>query len=177
MTPRDAVEVHAAECRAAAKVGAPALAYTGPSLSGANLAGAYLYDADLCEIDLSDADLTEARLSGASLAGARLCGANLVGAHLSGTDLAGADLTGAHLPEGTALGKAIGDFDGDYWWWAVLLRDGSVLLQYGCERHTLDWWREQGPELSVRHEHPNSHWEKGPMVAIAAAEALLRSDR
>jgi len=196
MTPREAVEAHAEACWQPRAGDAPVPVYAGPPLTGADLTGARLTGTNLARADLTGADLTGARLSLACLAGARLSlaclagarlaeadltgahltGARLAGARLTGACLTGADLTGARLDEGVARGVAIGGRHGGYTWWAVRLADGAVLLQYGCECHLLDWWRQQGPELSVRHERPASHWEEGPMVAIAAAEALLRGE-
>lgn len=156
--------------------------YEGPTLVWADLAGANLRGANLRGLDFRGANLTgaylrKADLAGADLTGADLAKADLAGANLTGTLLAGADLTGARLTEGTAQGRTVGGRHGGYRWWAVRLADDQVALSYGCYRHTLDWWRRQSSELSIRNKHQASHWEEGPMVAIAAAEALLRSDR
>jgi hypothetical protein len=39
----------------------------------------------------------------------------------------------------------------------------------------LDAWLSRGPGYGARHNRPPEHWATGPAVAIAAAEALVRS--
>ena len=148
---------------------------TGAGLSGANLTGARLVRAGLTCANLARANLVRADLFTADLTGADLTGATLTEANLFRATLIGADLTGAHLTEGVARGRAVGGESGVYLWWAVALVGGGAVLQYGCERRLLAWWLAQGPQLSVRHGHPASHWEEGPAVAIAAAVGLSQA--
>lgn len=132
----------------------------------ANLAGADIARADLTRAYLRGADLEGADLRGADLIDADLTDADLTDADFEGADLRGADLRGAVLPPTMRHGNV-----GGYRWTAWV--DGDhVTLAYGCEQQPLEWWLEQGPELSVRHGHPAEHWDEGPMVAIAAAESL-----
>jgi hypothetical protein len=140
-------------------------------LAGADLRGAGLRGAYLTWADLRGAGLEGADLRGAYLTGAYLTGAGLEGADLREAYLAGAILTGAKIAEGTILSTSAGEAGG-YRWSALRLEDGQTILRYGCERATLEEWRTRGPEYGARHNHPPEHWDIGPAVAIAAAEAL-----
>ena len=192
---REKLEAHAATCRKAGGYERPrweggSLAYAGivgadlayvalvgadlrrAKLTRANLTGADLRWACLDGADLTGADFTSAKFTSADLANASLTGADLTATLFRNADLNGADLTGARLDEGVACGRAIGGLVGGYRWFAVRLEDGNVLLQYGCERRLLVWWLAQGPDLCVRYGDLPELWERGPMVAIAAAQAL-----
>jgi hypothetical protein len=185
-TPNEIMISHAAACRAAKTQGAdppplPSTNLTAADLRGADLQCAFLRHADLNGACLRGADLSVADLRGAYLGGADLGGANLYGARLHDADLRGADLNGALLwgaylggarvVEGSIVAHAAG-LAGGYRWHALALDGGEVVLQYGCDRATLDEWRTRGPEYGARHRHPPEHWATGPAVAIAAAEAL-----
>lgn len=113
-----------------------------------------------------------ANLRGADLRLANLREANLWEANLWGADLWEADLWGAELDATVRAGHSGGHS------WTVVPggTPGDPWLTYGCERHPLSWWRQQGPELSVRHGHPAEHWRQGPMVAIAAAERVAAQE-
>jgi uncharacterized protein YjbI with pentapeptide repeats len=149
---------------------------TGADLTGAKLRGAVLIEADLSGAVLMGAELIGADLLGADLStavirGADLQGADLRGADLWGADLRGADLQGAVVAEGTIAASDAGHHGG-YHWHALLLTDGAVILQYGCDRAPLAEWLTRGPDYGARHGRPPEHWATGPAVAIAAAEAL-----
>ena len=60
---------------------------------------------------------------------------------------------------------------GGHDWTTYRLEGGGVFLRYGCEAHPLEWWRDQGPKLLVRHGHPAEHWGF-VQIAVQAAEAL-----
>jgi|688.fasta_scaffold634266_2 hypothetical protein len=135
-------------------------------LCGSILRCTTLIEALLCSAALRDADLT-----GAVLRKADLLRADLTGAVLRDADLSGADLRGAKIAEGVIAATAAGK-DGGYFWHALRLTDGAVILQYGCDRATLKEWRTRGPEYGDRHYRPPQHWAEGPAVAIAAAAAL-----
>lgn len=185
MSLRAKVEAHAAACREAAEAGRERPRWAGGSLamadlvradlSGADLTGATLTRAALTGANLSGADLSGADLRWADLTGADLTDADLSGVFLSRADLSGAGLTGARITEGVACGRAISGESGGYRWWTVKLKGGDVIVAYGCRRHPLSWWLAQGPQLSVRHGHPASHWQEGPAVAIAAAVELSQA--
>jgi len=135
------------------------------------------------------ADLRGAYLRGAYLRGADLRGADLRGAYLRGADLRGADLSGAHLlgayllePKAektgnTTVERLLGTgFVGDYYWNAFKMQDGSTQFQYGCEEHSLDFWRKELRSLCEEHEPSDvERYESliGKMLDLLAAEAAL----
>lgn len=156
----DDLVVFSETCRAKRAEGQPTPVWVG------DLRGADLRDADLRGTNLRDAYLRAADLRDADLRDANLRGAVLIGA-----DLRDADLTGAVVAEGTVTAHAAGR-DGGYYWHAMRLQDGSIILQYGCERHPLPVWQARGPEYGAQYGHAHDHWATGPAVAIAAAVAL-----
>jgi len=123
-----------------------------------------------CRAALSDGRQRPAWVGG-SLWRADLRSADLRDAILRDADLRSADLRGAAIYDGVAA-AAVGECDGGYYWHAVRLADGGCILQYGCDRASLEEWRSRGPEYGARHHHLPEHWAIGPAVAIAAAEAL-----
>ena len=188
-TPHEAAEAHAAACRAVLTAGELRPRYAGPSLAradltGANLTGAILIGAILrganlrnthiTGVNLSGADLRGAHITGVNLSGADLRGANLRGADLRDADLRDADLSGATVAEGT-VAAAVSGAAGGYRWHALALVKGGVVLQYGCDRAPLAKWQTRGPAYGERYHHGSEHWDTGPAVAIAAAEALVAS--
>ena len=101
--------------------------------------------------DLQGADLQGADLQGADLRGADLRGAYLQGADLRGADLQGADLRGAYLRGADKSVIDLGQPDG----WAAFawVKDGSVMVQVGCQSFSLaagrDYWRGKAKRREV----------------------------
>ena len=150
----------------------------------ADLSGAVLLSANLSDSSLISANLNNATLSGANLRRANFERANLRSACLfdakfNDVDFTHADLSGAYfkLSEtdgGRVLSYATG-YDGGYPWHALVFRGGVCILQYGCKRDSLEEWQTRGSEYGERYQHGLEHWDTGPAVAIAAAEALVAS--
>jgi len=103
-------------------------------LRDANLCGANLRDANLCGANLRDANLRDANLRDADLCGANLCGANLCGANLRDANLRDADLWDTAGNRKQIISIFLFD---EY---SIVYT--SEYLQIGCERHTIDEWRE-----------------------------------
>jgi hypothetical protein len=103
--------------------------------------GANLRDADLRGANLGGANLGGANLGCANLRGADLGGADLGGANLRGADLGGAYLGGAYL-RGADL-RCHGDmrygFTIQLDMWPIGFT--KTTLQIGCQRHSIDSWR------------------------------------
>lgn len=148
-----------------------AIAMPGATMPQSILTGAFLTGADLTGANLREADLRYATLRYATLREADLREADLRGAELADTDLRDAKVVGARIAEGTITHATAGR-NSRYCWHALRVEDGTIILQYGCDRATLTKWRTRGPEYGARYEHTISHWDTGPAIAITAAEQL-----
>ena len=80
----------------------------------------------------------EADLRWANLEGADLTGANLEGANLTGANLEGADLENVHLWNCIGNMEEVKSLQLDRY----CITYTSEVLQIGCEKHTIQEWKE-----------------------------------
>ena len=106
--------------------------------------------------------------------------AYLRGAYLRGADLGGAYLGGANMaptkdaPKEPAKRMIVTGFLADFWWYAIQMEDGGILLQYGCESHKLPEWSKNLGAICKQHKPDNpKRWERAikRLIAFVKAEA------
>ncbi len=137
-------------------------------LWSANLRGANLRDARLRDADLRVADLWSADLRGADLRGASLWGANLRGANLRDADLRGADLWGAN---GNMIEVKSAQFDTWPLTWTTS-PDGEVILQIGCQSHSLELWEKSDPRwIAALDDCATEWWSKYRDAVLSLVKA------
>lgn len=171
MTVMDDLTAFAIACRRKRAALEPIPMPISASLTGTDLRGINLRGINLSGADLTGADLRSVDLRYANLTNTNLTNANLTGTDLTGTDLRYAKLTGVLVAEGI-VDTYLAGVAGKYMWYALRLQDGSIILQYGCERHMLAVWLSRSPEYGAYYGHDPAHWATGPAVAIEAAVAL-----
>ena len=136
----------------------------GANLCGADLCGANLCDADLRDANLCDADLRGANLRGADLRGANLRGADLRGADLCDADLCGADLYGADLYGADLRGADLRGLNGNLRHIKSIQTETyyitytSKVIQIGCQRHTIEEWKNFDDEKIKRMDSKALNW-------------------
>jgi len=135
-------------------------------LRGANLRGADLGSADLRSADLSNANLSNANLGSADLGSADLRGADLSNANLKGADLRCVNLRSANLRLADLKGADLSGAKRDifvidrvlcfgccgYWWLAYTTTSGLIVLEYGCETHSVEEWQAKNEDLASQHK-------------------------
>ena len=93
--------------------------------------------------------------------------ANLRGADIGDADLRGADLAGANLG-GTAVGHI-----GRYEWMSWCEENGTRVLRFGCELHTLSEWATSCEALAEKHERAEREfYARATRALVAMCEAL-----
>jgi uncharacterized protein YjbI with pentapeptide repeats len=148
----------------------------GANLAGANLAGANLARANLAGAYLAGANLARANLAWANLAWANLAGAYLAGANLAWANLAWANLDGAKIYSGEVARWIAGGDLLAYSWTAWRMKDGRVVLRYGCEEGDLATWPDDlraECEQHVPREADRYEAALSALVAYVAAIAVV----
>jgi len=115
--------------------------------------------ANLICADLSGAGLICADFRGADLIGANLSHANLSGADLSYADLSDADLSHADLSDADlrcCIGNMIEVKSMQIDKWPVTYT--SEVIQIGCQRHSIDLWRNSDPRWIATLDKDATEW-------------------
>jgi hypothetical protein len=123
----------------------------GAYLQGADLRGAYLQRADLQRAYLRDAYLRDANLRCTDLRDAKYASSVIV-AHLAGSAA-------------------------EYFWYALLMRDGALIFRAGCEEHSVqDWMRDAKRIIAIHHPDPDDVNQLAAMTLayLNLAEVALR---
>jgi len=110
-----------------------------------------LRDADLRGANLRGADLRDANLRGANLCDANLCDADLRGANLRDADLRDADLRG--LNGNLRHVKSIQTE-------TYYITYTSKVIQIGCQRHTIEEWKNFNDETIREMDSKALDWWK-----------------
>ena len=132
----------------------------------ANLRDANLRDANLCDANLRGADLRGADLRGANLRGADLRGADLRGANLRGADLRDANLCDANLCDANLCDANLWGLNGNLRHVKSLQTETyyiaytSKVIQIGCERHTIEEWKNFDDETIRKMDSRALEWWK-----------------
>jgi len=127
-------------------------------LRNANLRNANLWSANLGNADLWNADLWNANLGNADLWNADLRNANLGNADLGNADLRNANLWSARLGSVHGVNDYIKTLHLEKW----SISYTSHVIQIGCERHSIDEWREFDDARISRMDrtHALNFWQK-----------------